>query len=93
MKGSWAAVSEVGAGWITKNQHDIFNINDFRPQKPLDVDTTWANMTFAEENIKLSEMEADIIADKLIYACEQISFTPQSKEDVLREIKRRIVVA
>lgn len=92
MGGSWAAVSEVGAGWITKNEHDIFNINNFTPRKPLDVDTPWANMAFEEDNIRLSHMEADIIADKLIYACEQLSFQSQSKGNVLKEIRRRVAV-
>lgn len=92
MGGSWAAVSEVGAGWITKNQHDIFNINNFTPRKPLDVDTPWANMAFEEDSIRLNQMEADIIADKLIYACVQLSFEPQSKENILREIRRRVII-
>lgn len=89
---SWAAVSEVGAGWITKNQHDIFNINEFTPRKPLDVDTPWANMRFEEGLIKLSKMEADIIADKLIYACQQLSYKPQPKNNILSEIRRRVAV-
>ncbi|MDV2963863.1 ATP-binding protein [Shewanella algae] len=92
MGGSWAAVSEVGAGWITKNQHDIFNINGFNPRKPLDVDTPWANMRFEENLIKLSAMEADIIADKLIYACQQLAYDPQSKDNILKEIRKRSAV-
>ncbi|CUS47652.1 hypothetical protein Ga0003345_0585 [Idiomarinaceae bacterium HL-53] len=93
MGGSWPAVSEVGAGWITQNQHDIFNINNFNPRKPLDVDSPWANMAFEEGNIRLNQMELDIIADKLIYACTQLSFNSQPKDDVLREIRRRVLIA
>ncbi|HGS4861870.1 TPA: ATP-binding protein [Vibrio cholerae] len=92
MGGSWAAVSEVGAGWITKNQHDIFNINKFTPKRPLDVNTPWANMSYEENAIRLTTLEADVIADKLIYACEQLSYKPQSKDNILKEIRRRVTV-
>ncbi|HDI3264947.1 TPA: hypothetical protein PMC50_003631, partial [Vibrio cholerae] len=44
MKDRWGVLSEVGAGWITKSDHDIFNINGFIPEKPLNTNETWANI-------------------------------------------------
>ena len=89
---SWPAVSEVGAGWITQNQHDIININNFTPRKPLDIDSPWANMTVEDDSIKLSNMELDVIVEKLIYACQQLGYEHQEKQNIINEIKRRVLV-
>ena len=41
MSTSWAALSEVGAAWITRKDHQIFNLEPFRPQPPLNVNVEW----------------------------------------------------
>ncbi len=95
MGASWPAISEVGAGWITQSEHDIFNINEFEPKKPLDTECVWANMKIkeADSNTYLTSIEADVIAEKLIYACEKTGYKSQSKENILREIKRKAIVS
>lgn len=92
MSQSWAAVSEVGAGWITQNQHDIFNISGFTPSRPLDVEAAWANINLDDGDVVLSKMEADIIAGKLIYACRRLSYEPRKKMDILKEMDRRVTI-
>lgn len=92
MSQSWAAVSEVGAGWITQNQHDIFNISGFIPSRPLDVESAWANINLEDGDVVLSKMEADIVAGKLIYACRRLSYEPKNKADILREMDRRLTI-
>ncbi len=86
---SWPAVSEVGAGWITKSTHDIVNINTHEPRKPLDIDCEWANVKKDSNGIvSLSQIEADKIAIKIIYACEQLGYSSKPKDLVIQEIKR-----
>ena len=41
MAASWAVLSEVGAAWITRKNHQIFNIEPFRPREPLNVSAEW----------------------------------------------------
>lgn len=33
-RGSWGAITEVGASWITKIDHKIFDVHPFRPEHP-----------------------------------------------------------
>lgn len=88
MSKSWAAVSEVGAGWITQQTHDIVNINKFTPKRPLNVDTEWANIIQEEKAISIDALEADKVAGKIIKICNHLGYTPKSKEQVLSEISR-----
>lgn len=92
MAKSWAAISEVGAGWITQNDHEIFNIADFTPKAPLDITRPWANIFVEGNDICLGDMEIDILAEKIEFACETTGFTPQSKENIIREIKRKVKI-
>ena len=40
-KRSWGAITEVGASWITKIDHKVFNIHPFRPEHPLNDEMQW----------------------------------------------------
>lgn len=86
MAGSWAAVSEVGAGWVTKRQHDIVNINKHVPQRPLDTECEWANVVKENDNVFLSPIEADKIAEKVMYICNAIGYKPKDKALILQDI-------
>lgn len=86
---SWSALSEVGAGWITKSNHDIFNINKFTPKKPLDVDCVWANVEKDDKDVVfLSAIEADVICEKIILMSNTLGFGSKEKALVAREIRR-----
>lgn len=41
MSTSWAVLSEIGAAWITRKDHQIFNIEPFKPKEPLNVRVEW----------------------------------------------------
>ena len=41
MSTSWGAITEVGAAWITKVDHKIFNILPYAPGLPLDIQKQW----------------------------------------------------
>ena len=89
MAKSWAAVSEVGAGWITKSDHDIFSINGHSPQKPLDVDFIWANITNSDDgNVSLPLMEANRVVEKIVEATTHLGYESKSTDDIMKEIER-----
>lgn len=89
MAKSWAAVSEVGAGWITKSEHDIFNINSFSPKKPLDVEVAWANVeSDSESGITLSLHEANRVVEKIEGITEAIGYQSKSRELIMQEVER-----
>ena len=50
MSTSWAVLSEVGAAWITRKDHQIFNIEPFKPKEPLNVRVEWQGSWRDSEN-------------------------------------------
>lgn len=89
MAKSWAAVSEVGAGWITKSEHDIFNVNHYSPQKPLNIDVVWANIVFdSSGKLVLSIHEANRVAEKIEGVTKSIRGKSPSRELIVEEIGR-----
>ena len=88
MSRSWGAVSEVGAGWIAKSDHDVISINSYLPQQPLNIKAEWTNISHGEDGVVLESKEADKIADKMVAICSYLDYTPQSKELNLQEIER-----
>lgn len=93
MAKSWAAVSEVGAGWITKSDHDIFNINDYSPKKPLNIDVVWTNVKIDSEGVlEFSAHEANRVAENIEGATEALGHNSKSQNLILQEIKRIAVV-
>lgn len=94
MKDRWAVLSEVGAGWITKSDHDIFNINGFIPEKPLNTNETWANIEFDREKniIRIDKSNLNVVANKLIYICNVLNYKPTSKDDIKKEICKRVEI-
>lgn len=89
MSKSWAAVSEVGAGWITKSEHDIFNVNGHSPKKPLDIDVVWANIKNGDDgNISLPIHEANRVVEKIESITTSLGNKSKSKELIMQEVKR-----
>jgi len=89
MAESWAAVSEVGAGWISKSEHEIFNINNYMPKKPLDVDVAWANLKNDDDGkISLSLHEANRVAEKIENVTSALNYDSKSRQLILQEVKR-----
>lgn len=93
MARSWAAVSEVGAGWITRSEHDIFNINNHSPKKPLDIDVVWANIkNDGEGRIHLSIHEANRVVEKIEGVTKALGHASKLKSLILQEVKRVAVI-
>ena len=82
---SWGELMEIGAAWVTQKEHWIFNIDDFKPEKPLNVEDKWvAIYTKTDENgqsiLSLSEAMANSFCNKIIETCNQCGFSPKSFE-------------
>ncbi len=90
MAQSWPAVSEVGAGWITKSTHDIFNIDNHRPKSPLNVNKEWINIVKDTQTGApcLNNIGVDKVAEKLMLITRDLGYESKNKEYIIDEIKR-----
>ncbi|OSQ42271.1 ATP-binding protein [Thalassospira alkalitolerans] len=88
MSKSWGAVSEVGAGWIAKSDHDVISIDSYVPQQPLNTKAEWTNISHGEDGVVLESKEADKIAEKMVVICKYLGYEPKSKELNLQETER-----
>ncbi len=81
-KVSWGAITEVGAAWITKIDHKIFNVPPFRPEHPLDVEMQWQN-TYRTEPTKgdlwMTRLNADIFCQKLESVCDALVYKKKTR--------------
>ncbi|MDY0202165.1 MAG: ATP-binding protein [Tenuifilaceae bacterium] len=92
MASSWACVSEVGAGWILKSEHNLFNLNSHTPREPLNTSREWANIEYNNENesIEITHRTADVLADKIIHICNFLGYSPKNKSEILSEISKKV---
>lgn len=82
-KRSWGAITEVGASWITKIDHKIFNIHPFRPEHPLNDEMQWQS-TYrnapTEGDLWMTPMNADIFCQKIEAVCDNVGFSKKSRD-------------
>lgn len=81
-KVSWGAITEVGASWITKVDHKIFNIHPFRPEHPLNDELQWQS-TNREEPTKgdlwMIKLNADIFCQKIEAVCDALGYRKKTR--------------
>lgn len=92
MAKSWFAVTEVGAGWITKSEHKVFNIHNHRPQRPLDIDVDWQTSKRSGDDVVMSSVEFDKFVVKIIDICKFLRYNAKNKKDNKRELARYVIV-
>lgn len=78
---SWGAVSEVGAGWITQVNHEIFNIGSFKPGHPLDDARQWLQVKRAEGEIYVDNVNYDVFCVKIEAICKSLGYSCQNRAD------------
>ena len=83
---SWGELMEIGAAWVTKKDHWIFNVDDFKPEKPLNVEDKWvAIYTKSTEGgiktLSLTEAMANSFCAKIITTCSACGYSPKSFEE------------
>lgn len=90
---SWGTMSEIGAAWITKKEHRIFNTRGFVPKKPLNVDLTWVEIKRGEdESLSVDKVNADEFCVKIRHICSSLDFIPKSKQENMSYLKKQIDV-
>ena len=82
MRTSWGAITEVGASWITKADHKIFNILPYAPGLPLDIQKQWhvTNRTSPTAgDLSMTLKDADIFCEKIEDACGSLGYPIKSR--------------
>lgn len=81
-KMSWGAVTEVGASWITKVDHQIFNVHPFKPEHPLNNEMQW-QITNREEPTKgdlwMIKKDADVFCQKVEAVCDALGYEKNAR--------------
>ena len=90
MASSWAAVSEVGAGWITQSKHDIFNVHGYTPRSPLNIGLEWHTSEKEGNIIMMNNLESNKFVVKIIDICKDLGYKHRDKESNLIELKKLI---
>ncbi len=80
-KVSWGAITEVGASWITKIDHKIFNIHPFRPEHPLNDEVQWqsTNRDKPSGDIWMIPLNADIFCQKIEAVCDELNYKKKTR--------------
>jgi hypothetical protein len=76
-KQSWGAITEVGASWITKVDHKIFNIHPFKPEHPLDDEAQWQTTNREKPTsgkLWMNPLNADIFCQKIEDVCKRLGY-------------------
>jgi hypothetical protein len=80
-KVSWGAITEVGASWITKVDHKIFNIHPFRPEHPLNDEVQWqsTNRDKPSGDLWMIPLNADIFCQKIEAVCDALGYKKKTR--------------
>ena len=85
---TWGAVVEVGAGWITRKDHRIFNIEGNMPLKPLNTDIEWHNSIKNEDgSFSMRDIDCDRFAEKIENICEIFDYRIKNRKENIRRLK------
>lgn len=91
MASSWNAVAEVGAGWITKMDHKIFNIKAHKPRMPLNIEVEWQTSIKKGTDILMEKIEFDKFIIKIMDVCAKLGHKPKSKKANEKELERYVL--
>lgn len=93
IKGSFGTMAEIGAAWITKAEHKIINIKDFRPEKPLNDAVTWQNSSLdADGHISMDKINADLFCSKVEDVCKKLGYTPKERDTNMIYLKSLVEI-
>ena len=82
---SWGVLMEIGATWITQKDHWIFNIDDFKPEEPLNtrqktVEIKIVSNSDGSKVLSLSGAMCNSFSNKIRETCVQCGYAPRSFE-------------
>lgn len=83
---SWGVLMEIGATWITRKDHWIFNRDGFKPQPPLDIKKKMVEIITKKspdgsEFLSISSASCNSFVLKIMMSCQTCGFEPKSFED------------
>ncbi len=92
-KTAWGAMVEIGASWITKVDHKIFNISGFRPEHPLNDEAMW-NTINRDSNgrLTITRLNCDDFCSKIEQVCDVIGYNHKTREENKQKLASLIVV-
>lgn len=88
MSKSWGALVEVGASWITKTDHKIFNINQFQPKLPLNILSEWHQAKINKGKVEMDITKIDSFCVKIEDVCIKIGYSPKTREENKKELEK-----
>jgi len=92
MAKGWGAVTEVGAGWITRSNHEIFNIYDHKPRSPLNIVAEWQTSRKTKDDIIMNTVEFDKFVVKIRAICNELGYSVKDKKTNSRELARNVSI-
>ena len=92
-KTAWGAMVEIGASWITRVDHKIFNINGFRPEHPLNDEAMWNTIRRSEDGrLSITKLNCDDFCSKIEQVCEVIGYSHNTRNDNKAKLSTLIIV-
>ena len=93
-KTAWGAMVEIGASWITRVDHKIFNINNFRPEHPLNDEIMWNTINRRAEDGRLSmtRLNCDDFCSKIEQVCNTIGYPHRTRDENKVKLSSLIIV-
>ena len=87
MARAWGAVTEVGAGWVTRIDHKVFNIKGHTPAKPLNTDVEWHTSIRTKDGLFMTGVECDKFALKVEDICDRLGYKKRTRKENINKIK------
>lgn len=92
-KTAWGAMVEIGASWITKVDHKIFNISGFRPEHPLNDEAMWNTINRNNEGrLSITRLNCDDFCSKIEQVCQVIGYNHKSRAENKEKLATLIIV-
>lgn len=88
---SWGVLMEIGATWITQKDHWIFNVDDFKPEEPLNTKQKKVEIKIIKNAdgtniLSLSGSACNSFVNKIIETCVQCGFSHKSFDANKKEL-------
>lgn len=92
-KTAWGAMVEIGASWITKVDHKIFNISGFRPEHPLNDEAMWNTINRdLSGRLSITRLNCDDFCSKIEQVCQVIGYNHKSRAENKEKLATLIIV-
>lgn len=89
---SWSPVCEVGAAWVTRADHKVFNVEGHTPGKPLDDASEWHTSRIVDDEIHMTRRAADVMKVKIREICKSLGVCPLDDATIANLIYDRVII-